>query len=84
MKPIELCPYGDRDVHRVTDTGGVCGGGDHVGSAGCLHRERPGAGPSGQQMVAFLARAQAGEGVSGAMVQCQIFTASKPAGKLKN
>ena len=58
MKHIGLRLYGDRAVHRVTDTGGACGGAGHAESAGCLRRERPESGITRGQRDAFLARTQ--------------------------
>ena len=48
MMRIELCLYGSRSVHGVTDTGGVCGGTVHAGTWGCPCRERLRVGQSGQ------------------------------------
>jgi hypothetical protein len=39
--------------HRTDDTVAACGAGRAAGSAGCPHRERPGAGHSGQEGGVF-------------------------------
>ena len=44
---VDSC--GNRVAHRAIDTVGVSGGGGHAGSAGCLHRERPGVRHSGPE-----------------------------------
>ena len=50
---IELCLYGDRAVHRATDTVDACGGAGHAGSAGCSLPETPESGILRAREVAF-------------------------------
>ena len=55
-------PLWFRVVHRANDTGGVCGGWGHAGIAGCLCRERPGAGQFGAPTWSLRAIPGRGEG----------------------
>ena len=63
-----VVPLWFRAVHRVTDTGGVCGGAAHAGTWGCPCRERLGVGQSGQLADEFcIGRRVAGDGGGGAI-----------------